>query len=858
MVRESPISPSSPHLPFHPSIISVASCLLVFLSSWLSAQTESSGKRGLVMGGVTIGATTVIGRSSLCFLKVQITNEANERKVGRVVGMTQDADGEATSVPIELNAGQVFEVELPIPLNKKNQRDSASFIVSLYGMINGREVLLEKGGRPQTDQLSVRAMPDTLIAAMAVGPDPDLAPGWRWPFVQTVPVSEFVVGAKVDAGLSRRMVSLESNRLPDGVVWDSVDCLVISDARYLENPANESMLKRWMLEGGRLWILLDEIDVELVSRLLEPQQSLSSIGQREISSGRVVVDSVFALSDADRSIPNASTPYRLKQVVATGARATHHLEDWPLALWFPNGRGKLLVTTLNAPAWVTSRGPSQEDRSDYLSNYQLLPWANSLAGDFFRPKRSEEFVPFQSDYPVKQIGNPVVAKSIVGWSLCSYLLIVGLAGWFQWRSGRATKMGWIAPALSLLGCVPLFVASYWVRNEISDSLGKLQLVELTPDGSHATVRELTAVHLRDSKSMSLQSRGESCLEPISLSNSSGIRNWNWTDYQEWSWSNNAWPSGLWRSNLRFTVPTPGWMAHGYFSESGLHFEFPNNHFCSLQDPVLCMVPGHRSRLELTDGDVWTPDRIPSAGNENWVSGAVISDEQQRRLQVYRELFSRSSLSQPLNRRVIFGFTPLWDNGPKWDSSLTTRGSALVGLPIQLHRPRPGEQVLVPHHAITVEKLLVAEDRNLVFNEETGRWPDESSLPTKSRIRFRLPTEVLPFEVSKIVVNVLATAPERTMELSWLDLDSSMQDEGTELFRVESPSSAWSHAIDAPDMLRQASKRGYVDLKVEMSPLSVGSNMNRVVSWGIEYLTISAEGKSNVPSIPTQSNLPQSP
>jgi hypothetical protein len=813
-------------------------CAFAFLFCWMppacySQEPKSAG--GLELVSFTAGPNAGLRPGALYFVRANVSNKGTSEETAKLVCKFSENPTEETTFEVRLGAGESRIFELPLLVPKKLET-ALHIQITLVGMENGREVVLEKEGVPIVANLTADLANESIVTAMGVETAPAERPYWLWPNDSLHESAEMVIGAKVGAGFSRRMIRLEEEGLPDALAWDVVDCFVIADERILANAANQSMLKRWLLGGGRLWVMLDRLPSDAIATLLEVDQSIATIDESSVLGGEVTTNSSRALPKAERTI-SSSIPLRMKRVVQTGGNVTHLLDNWPLAVWFPVGRGEILATTLSPRAWIQPRFIPPDTPEEKRTAFELKPWALELGSQFFLARTGKPTANSlrDSDYPLRQIGNPVVAKSIVSWSLIGFVTVLCGFGMYQVRKGAAYRLGWMVPLISLLGCLPLVIASQWIRTEIPETWGRLQIIDVSPDGSNADVREVSAVYLNDTNRMELTSKLESRIEPISKQDV-GVRRWEWKDLQQWNWRNSDWPAGLWRANDQYSLATQGLMVKGSFNENGILLETPPELNSPLQDPLISFAPGSQLLCSAQEDRLWTAHSSQIAGGERWIAGTLISDEQMRRAEIYRSLFETNLGAEARTKRVLYGFTDLWTNGPSWDRNLVHRGTALVSLPIHLQRPTANTKVHVPYSLMATEALHEEGRRTTAFNQKTGRWKQDSTIAAIARVRYQVPPEVLPLQFSSIAIEILANAPQRKLILSRVN-----QGVVSEIASVESPSIPWSKtltaATDMPDP-----NLGYIDLQIEVtSRLGANAEFEQVVNWGIEYVRVHVDG-----------------
>ena len=234
--------------------------------------------------------------------------------------------------------------------------------------------------------------------------------------------------------------------------------------------------------------------------------------------------------------------------------------------------------------------------------------------------------------------------------------------------------------------------------------------------------------------------------------------------------------------------------------------------------------------------MWAADPDQVGNGDRWIAGTLITDEQMRRVEIYRSIFEKNKGFESRNRRTLYGFTDLWQGGPTWDHTLINRGTALVSMPIRLIRPEPGSEVLIPHSLMSAEALHDENRRTTAFNADTGRWIKDTPIAATARVRYRVPAEILPFKIDSLSIELMVNAPQRTFTLSRVS-----ENKVTEIVRIEGPSNPWSRTFTDQAEL-PSPEDGYVDFQLEVSSRTgANAGFEQVVNWGIEYVRVYANG-----------------
>jgi hypothetical protein len=306
-----------------------------------------------------------------------------------------------------------------------------------------------------------------------------------------------------------------------------------------------------------------------------------------------------------------------------------------------------------------------------------------------------------------------------------------------------------------------------------------------------------------------------------------------TDLDAWHWDNLSLPAGLrfapFHSTIRAGEPVK---AVARFGPNGIQGRATSGAFQDLDDALLSTPNGRNLAVRLN------ADGVFRAGGEDalppglFLGGAVLSDKQQRRQEVYREFVKRPTTGRLEARTALLAWAKPLDVQFHFAPEARWAGSALLVLPLRWERSAPGERVTIPGSLIPYRHMLPA---GLV------RPTVESTKPANMHLRFQLPAAALPMTVEEARLTVKINAPARQVTISGLDDGKPI-----ELHRQESPLDPIR--IDIKDeRFLHPDDQGGLHLTFAVSDLlSAGGAGVGVVqveeSWTIEYLELEVVGK----------------
>ena len=780
-------------------------------------------------------------------LQATARNTADEWSEGVLVVTVDGRVHRQSARRIALAPGDTEQVDIYTSLPQSIAGKSTIEVkVTLFVDYGDGEVVQDSDGRPAEYTMTFSVLGSEPLAAFIMDQKPSPRPHWYWPPAQPHTSYELAVAGRIDAGLTRQTTNFDQRILPlNQADWSSIDVIVLSEAGAFNDAAFTDAIKKYVDGGGKVWVMLDRVPTDVVRPVLAPEQICETVDEVERTSFTVEqLGSAARLKEVDLQVTSA-TPYKLKHVVQSGGRVTHRIDGWPAAIWMKRGYGEILLTTLDCGAWIEPRAnPSSDPR--FSAAYTSRVWASLLAISINAAKANEPLPDLE--YPLQQIGNPVVPKLWVTLTLAAFCAL--LAGLGVWRTvnGGLRLIGLAAPALAILVGAGLLLVSTVVSRDIPETIAKLQIVQVAQDGKSAMVREQAAVYLERSADMILESNLDGGAV-VDESLTSGVQRFDVIDFQRWQLSNQTWPSGAWRYRTNYSFLTEDLVVCAKLAKDGVHLTMPALP-SELQDPVLSFCVGDPIPCQSAGESLFLDGSLTAKGGR-WIAGTILNDEQQRRLGAYQAYFESSDRGA-MTGRTLYGWTKLWPQGPHWSRELRQRGSSLISLPLRLERPEPGQPIYIPHGLIQLQKNPDHfGSTTFAYDESSGEWEKGLTIGVEARLRVALPPEVLPFEASSIEIVLDIEAPHRNVSLA-CELPSGP----VELIRLSNPSLPRPFTVSDPRVLR-AVRNGALDIVLAVSDRTdvEDSATSSVVAWHVDSLAVSFHGQLVGPSAATAGNVP---
>ncbi len=801
-----------------------------------SVRNPSDSYEGLSISALTISPYTRALPGGILVFRCEVVNSAKEPATGYLVGRINGQSGEEDRRRIEMAPGETKMYDMQMRLASVLPKSTVEVAVSLNVVQGGREVMVQKGDQPIISTLTLTVPKETNFTALVIDNEPRKALYWRWPEGEPYFTYELAMASRIDASLSRRCLTLDSEPLPLNLTdWKSINLLVVASPIVFDDAASIAVMRQFLLSGGSIWIMLDNIETNAIIDLLPDHQQIETVETVELNRFEVEVPS-YSFASKDRTV-DRDDYVQMKRVIQNGGEVTHTVDGWPAAIWISVGRGRLLLTTVSSSGWIERRKIQKSPDPALQSEYTLPVWAIGFANEIHDLKVPAPLNLGEEQYPIDRIGNPVVSRSLVAFVLMTFCTCLIAYGFWHALGGGSNRLGVVAPTLALVASLPLVIAAVLQRRDIPTMSTALQFVQIDT-AAGANLREGAAIYSNESRSMELIGKGDGLAIPSSKIET-GVRSVITDDFQSWRMANSTWPSGTWRYKTQLALPDVSLFAQSYLTKEGLSIELPNESTkdlpSPLQDIVVNMVAGAQSLGKLVDGNtrLLVDGELPAEG-ERWTTDTLVNDEQRRRSAVYSKLFE--DIQEPqIPIRTLCGWTDLWPQAPQWNVALERRGTALVNLPVRLATPAAGSEVRIPYSLIKIEHATI-DKASSIFRQDTGKFISEATLATDAEFAFILPPEALPIEVNSLTIDWDIKAPGRKVRLS-----CECSDGPVELVILNSPSIPWKSKIDDARVLKQL-RDGRLVLRIEIAGGHESeSTQNSFVSWRIKHLRLNVDG-----------------
>ena len=646
------------------------------------------------------------------------------------------------------------------------------------------------------------------------------------------PAVHLVQAMREAQGLGIRKYPLEFRTPPSSATaLDSMDQLLITGNRLMDDTAGQLAVRDWLHAGGRLWIMLDKTGMQLPAQLLGDQFRVHLVDEIPLYK--------LAITETGETDPPivrtfeepGVRPASLSRVLLDGQPVSHWVGEWPAAFWQRVGQGEVLFTTLSIDAWVRAKPVG-----DGVNVTRPL---KSLGRRFLQPRKpfvidQEELRPFVAE----TIGYSIISRGHVTVVMVVLCLGLSVCGIWYYRRGQLERLAIAGPLLALLAAIYLGVLGAGSRYAVPSMAAEVQWVEADPRTNQVHVSGITAVYNQAPSETNMSATLGGVFWPDFEGLEGVSARMIWSDLGTWHWEQLRLPDGVRQMpfSSAATLDQP-LTVNCRFGPKGLVGDFALGPFEDFSDAVLAVPGGGRLALEI-EGERIVGSQQLSRGL--YFQDSVLSDEQQRRGQIYQKILDPVD---PLERtfprhQVVLGWARHVDVGFRFPDQQEHVGRALVSVPISIERSLPGDEFQIPSALLPFQSVLGPQSNvelNNTYNNENGEWIADFSRGKVVWLRFQLPSQVLPADIRQAVCTVDINALGRNLEIV-----SATEGQVHSLAMEKDPQGAVTFQLDQEEFLRP-DQEGALRLGIRVSDTLQPVAGKTSPLWTIRSVTLSING-----------------
>ncbi|MDA1054654.1 MAG: hypothetical protein O3C40_29855 [Planctomycetota bacterium] len=659
----------------------------------------------------------------------------------------------------------------------------------------------------------------------------------------------------------RKIMSFSDFFLPPyPEAYDALDQLVICSDRTTADSGGLAAIRSWIARGGRAWIMLDLVGVEAVQTLLGNAARCEIVDRIELTEFTIETPMSATVGAEPTETWIAEEPVELVRVSIDSADVYSSIDGWPAAFSIPFGDGQVLITTLAARGWRYQYDefaePSDPKRPTSGPTNALRRLASEFNQQAIRHAAlSDELKPILSEQLGYRVPSRGIAALILG---LNCVVIVAGGGWLA-RRQQLERIAWVVPATTALSAIVLVMIGSANTSSIPASSSILRLANVSSETNEIHTDVLAAFYSPETVELPLQVDLSGVVAPELQDFPGVVKRAIWDDYGRGRWEQVDVASGsvrFVRAEENKTLEHP-LRARATFGSNGLEGRIVGvGQIGTPTDAIIASPPAPHSdvKIDRTGAFQVGPNDILSA--TEFLSGAMLSDEQQRRQTIYREILAPREGNHYPQRSTLFVWGDSRSLGLTTSDLFQQAGATLYAVPLDIGRTLPKQPFVIPSTFIRMTNAATKQGASAFYNPRTGRWLKDATLPTQSFFQFLLPRQVMPCRVQSVQITLKIHAPSRTVELTGLKDNQQVT-----VKTFESPSGVLTITIDDPALLA-VDESGGLRFGVTVSPTEgqvaaaaardeprdptagdIEKNTSEHSTWQIDYLHLRASGET---------------
>ena len=525
--------------------------------------------------------------------------------------------------------------------------------------------------------------------------------GWNENEMVPQDVMDVVAASRVQQGLTNKITLLPDHFLPcNETSLRSLDHLVLTESRLVEDEAASSAVRCWLHGGGRLWIMMDRVDPSVLEQLLGDNFHAKVIDRVELTTVRVDTAPTLAAPDGRLGKPaEFDEPVEMARLVVSGMRVWNTVDGWPAAMTQSVGEGRLLITTLGAGGWIkptpgarSGQTPAApEMRSPYAPSSEMEDLAAYiLAG------RDEEMLPesVMESFAQEYVSYQIPSWSLMAGTMAGFLVVLFAAAIFLLRKERLEHFSWASSLLALVFGLVLAGIGVSSRFGVPGTVASVQLAQAISGTDDVRSHGVIAVYRPEMDKSRIQTTQGGELWPDMSGMESVQRRMITTDLGASHWDGFPQPVGL----RRITADTLASLstrieANATLDSNGIVGSYIG-HPTTGSDVVLATRFGRIGATLSRDGVLHaSAEDVFESGQ--YLAATFLGDEQDRRRRLLEQLFESRTWLDCLETPQLLVWVSEWNHGIQFGDGLSHRGDTLLAVPLRFSRPPSGSDIVIP-------------------------------------------------------------------------------------------------------------------------------------------------------------------
>ncbi len=630
---------------------------------------------------------------------------------------------------------------------------------------------------------------------------------------------------------------------------EPLDQLTVTSSALLNFPHAIASIREWVQRGGNLWIRLDRTGLDPVRAILSEALPLSLVGETSTNNVTLTLNpayrqSLFPTRKVERTFDE---PIRYVRLIQSGGDVMWSIDEWPVAIRVPVGRGSAMVTTVDSSVFFERR----ERENPMTPEYRLIPSAEVMQQSMYGT-RQESTLPqaVVSEQAASIIGYNIPSQATaILLTLCFPVLLLAVGIWLQ-RNEKGERLIFLLPALAGLVALPAIGIGSLGRRVAPTTVIETGLVRSVPGWNRQVSDGFASVFDVGTNALNVTGADGAILEIGNDSTNRSYRQLVWNGSGSSRWKNLDQPDGIQTLSERSTEPLDRPVSvTASFDENGVVGKLDSGGLKDAGDVIVAGFGSERMSVTLeSDGSFHgTPEDVLSKGN--YLNSRLVTDQQHRRAEIY------GSILEPAERERAFPETAslmFWAESNHvslniGDANARRQRSLLCVHPLRILSPDVGAKFTIPSAFISYRTTSNAEGGGFsgVYDNSKREWTKKEEAST-SFLLCQIPDACLPFDTETAKLDLTIRAGSRTLSLSAGGFDAQ-----TLISTLVSPLGKQTITIP-PDLIRESLRDGKFYLTLSVSDLE-NSEQDEEASetqddyWEISQLQFTLTGKRTTES-----------
>lgn len=663
----------------------------------------------------------------------------------------------------------------------------------------------------------------------------------------------------------RKVISFSDRfTAPYPEAYEALDQLVICSDRIVDDSGGIAALRNWIARGGRAWIMLDLVAVDAARTLLGNAVPYEIVDRVELTEFAIKTPSSVAVGGQLSETWRAEEPVELVRVLTDSVEVHSSIEGWPAAFSIPFGNGHVFMTTLSARGWqyqfdefsdqpdapLRTSGPT--DALLHLANqFNQRSFGDLILSDDLKPILAE------------QLGYGVPSRGIAATILGLNCVVIMIAGTWLARREQLEHVAWVVAAATSLSAIILVSIGSANTSSIPATSSILRLANISSETNEIRADTIAAFYSPDTVELPLQIDLSGVVEPDVQDLGGVAKRVVWNDDGQARWEHVHVASG----SVRFARAKESVVleyplrAQATFGPDGLEGRVTGlGQLGTPSDAIVAAPPAPNSEATINAQGIFRAGPNDLLSESEYLSGAMLTDEQQRRQTIYRQILTPRQERIYPQRSTLFVWGDALGLGLSSPDFFHQYGATLYAVPLEIGRTPAKQPFLVPPTFIRITNAAAKQGSSAAYNPRTGQWMKDATLPTRSFFQFLLPREVVPCKVQNADITLKIHAPSRTVELI-----AFKDGEQVVVESHENPSGILTFTVTDPGLLKldeagglqfgvvvsptksqaEATARERADAEAASSPQLPNKSEETFEhsTWQIDYLRLQARGET---------------